>query len=198
MILKQPDNLSKLLAAIAILGINCTPAYAATLATSHPSPQPAKQLLAQQVTCTVTNLRSGQLALRYTPGGKVKAGLDNGNTVQFLSQGDAPGVYVRVLNGPNSDVNGLEGWVNSNYLVCNDASESHQVYCDVTNLRSGQLALRYTPGGKVKAGLDNGNTVQFLSRGDSPWVYVRVLDGPNASVNGLEGWVNSNYLSCHD
>jgi hypothetical protein len=50
MILKQPDNLSKLLAAIAIFGINCTPAYAATLATSNPSPQPAKQLLAQQAT----------------------------------------------------------------------------------------------------------------------------------------------------
>ncbi len=58
MSLKQPDNLSKLLAAIAIFGINCTPVYAATLATSNPSPQPAKQLLAQQVTCTVTNLRS--------------------------------------------------------------------------------------------------------------------------------------------
>jgi len=198
MILKQPDNLSKLLAAIAIFGINCTSAYAATLATSNPSPQPAKQLLAQQVTCTVTNLRSGQLALRYTPGGKVKAGLDNGNTVQFLSQGDAPWVYVRVLNGSNSDVNGLEGWVNSNYLACSDASESHQVYCDVTNLRSGQLALRYTPGGKVRAGLNNGNTVLFLNQGDSPWVYVRVLNGPNASINGLEGWVNSNYLSCHD
>jgi len=184
MILKQPHNLSKLLAAIAIFGINCTPAYAATLATNKPSPQPAKQLLAQQVTCTVTNLRSGQLALRFTPGGKVRAGLDNGNTVQFLSQGDAPWVYVRVLNGPNSDVNGLEGWVNSNYLACSDASESQQVYCDVTNLRSGQLALRYTPGGKVRAGLNNGNTVLFLSRGDSPWVYVRVLNGPNASING--------------
>ena len=46
--------------------------------------------------------------------------------------------------------------------------------------------------------MDNGNTVALLRRGSAPWVYVRVLDGPNRRINGLEGWVNSNYLSCSE
>ncbi len=29
------------------------------------------------------------------------------------------------------------------------------------------------------------------------WSCVRVLEGPNSRVTGLEGWVNSNYLDCN-
>lgn len=55
--------------------------------------------------------------------------------------------------------------------------------------------MRYSPGGKSKAGLNNGDIVRLLG-GDDYWAYVRVVDGPNSQVNGLEGWVNSDYLSC--
>jgi hypothetical protein len=94
----------------------------------------------------------------------------------------------------------LEGWVNANYLSCDQASEvnsSPQVFCDVVNIQTGQLAVRLSPGGRSRAGLNNGNTVKPLRQGNNPWVYVRVVDGP-AAVNGVEGWVNSNYLSCYD
>ena len=77
-------------------------------------------------------------------------------------------------------------------------AQTPQVFCDVINIRTGQLALRFTPGGKSRAGLNNGNVVKWLRDGNSPWVYVRVLQGPNRRVNGLTGWVNSDYLSCYD
>jgi WD40 repeat protein len=86
----------------------------------------AKTLIAQQVTCSVVNIRTGQLALRFTPDGQSRAGLDNGNTVVRLRSGSAPWAYVRVINGPNSRVNGLEGWVNANYLACGAATAAPQ------------------------------------------------------------------------
>ncbi len=67
--------------------------------------------------------------------------------------------------------------------------------CDVVNIQSGQLALRYSPNGKSRAGLDNGNYVRLIKQ-EGIWAYVRVVKGPNSRVNGLEGWVNSDYLSC--
>lgn len=68
-------------------------------------------------------------------------------------------------------------------------------WCDVVNLKSGQLALRYSLNGKSRAGLNNGNQV-VLKKQQGIWAYVSVFQGPNSKVNGLEGWVNSNYLSC--
>ncbi|MEC4813439.1 MAG: SH3 domain-containing protein [Scytonema sp. PMC 1069.18] len=68
-------------------------------------------------------------------------------------------------------------------------------WCDVTNIKTGQLAVRFSPGGKSKAGLNNGNTVRVI-REQGNWAYVAVEQGPNARVNGLQGWVNSNYLHC--
>ena len=67
--------------------------------------------------CSVINIRTGQLALRQAPAGESIAGLDNNNVVEYL-QGEMPWFYVRVLNGPNSRVNGKTGWVNANYLDC--------------------------------------------------------------------------------
>lgn len=75
---------------------------------------------------------------------------------------------------------------------------AQQQICSVVNIKTGQLALRFTPNGKSRAGLNNGNTVKWLRQGSGAWVYVRVLEGPNSAVKGLEGWVNSNYLSCYD
>lgn len=68
-------------------------------------------------------------------------------------------------------------------------------WCDVKDIQTGQLALRFSPGGKSKAGLDNGNSVRVI-REQKNWAYVEVERGPNDRVKGLQGWVNSNYLRC--
>lgn len=190
------------LVSLSLLSLNFSPVALATNSSSV-TPQNIRQsstLITQQQICSVVNIQTGQLALRRSPGGESRAGLDNGNTVAFLRQGGEPWAYVRVINGPNSRVNGLEGWVNANYLSCTQASggnPSPQIFCDVVNIQTGQLALRFSPGGQSRAGLNNGNTVKWLRQGNKPWVFVRVVNGP-AAVNGLEGWVNSNYLSCYD
>lgn len=67
--------------------------------------------------CSVTNIKTGQLAVRKNPDGQSIAGLDNDNVVQYL-EGEKPWFYIRVISGPNSQVNGKEGWVNANYLNC--------------------------------------------------------------------------------
>ncbi|QOV22107.1 hypothetical protein [Anabaenopsis elenkinii] len=68
-------------------------------------------------------------------------------------------------------------------------------WCDVVNIKTGQLALRFTPNGKSRAGLNNGNEV-LLHKQQGIWAYVTVFKGPNKKVEGLQGWVNSNYLTC--
>ena len=82
-----------------------------------------------------------------------------------------------------------------------EVQQQYQVLCDVDNLRQGQLALRNTPNGEARAGLNNGNIVRSL-HGEAPpqgiWKYVEVIAGPNSRVEGLKGWVNSNYLICYD
>ncbi|MDB9314121.1 hypothetical protein PN462_13500 [Spirulina sp. CS-785/01] len=74
------------------------------------------------VICTVRGLQQGQLALRPEPNGQPFAGLDNGNVVRAYSGSiGADGKiweYVRVLDGPNNQVTGREGYVNGNYLSC--------------------------------------------------------------------------------
>ncbi|NJL64489.1 MAG: hypothetical protein HC903_25030 [Methylacidiphilales bacterium] len=72
---------------------------------------------------------------------------------------------------------------------------SAQGVCTVTGIETGQLALRFKPNGKSRAGLDNGNEVRPI-RWQGNWAYVQVLYGPNSRINGLKGWVNSNYLYC--
>ncbi len=190
------------LVSLSLLSLSFSPVAFATN-TNSVTPQNTRQsstLIAQQQICSVVNIQTGQLALRRSPGGESRAGLNNGNTVAFVRRGGEPWAYVRVVNGPNSRVNGLEGWVNANYLSCDQASEvnsSPQVFCDVVNIQTGQLAVRFSPGGRSRAGLNNGNTDKWLREGNNPSDYVRVVDGP-AAVKGVEGWVNSNYLSCYD
>lgn len=200
--MKMLKNLTKSLATIplvslSVVGLNFTLVSSATTVTPKLH-EPTTTLIAQKVTCSVVNIQTGQLAVRSSPNGKSKAGLNNGNTVTLLRQGSAPWVYVRVINGPTRAVNGLEGWANSDYLSCGETSEAPQASCDVVNIQSGQLSLRFSPNGKSKAGLNNGNTVRWIKDGPAPWVYVSVINGPNRQVNGMEGWVNSSYLSCHD
>ncbi|TAD80070.1 MAG: SH3 domain-containing protein [Oscillatoriales cyanobacterium] len=69
------------------------------------------------------------------------------------------------------------------------------VYCLVVNIQRGQLAVRSAPGGRSVAGLNNDNAVRFIRQQDK-WYYVEVVNGPNSRVNGIRGWVNSDYLEC--
>lgn len=69
------------------------------------------------VNCYVINIKTGQLAVRKSPGGESIAGLNNNNRVEYIN-GEMPWFYIRVVNGPNSRVNGKTGWVNANYLQC--------------------------------------------------------------------------------
>ncbi|HEY9653617.1 MAG TPA: SH3 domain-containing protein [Coleofasciculaceae cyanobacterium] len=183
---------------LSVIGLNVPLVAIATPVTAKNSQVTAPIQIAQGLSCSVVNIRTGQLALRFSPNGRVRAGLDNGNTVELLQNGPGVWRYVRVINGPNNQVDGLEGWVNSNYLACDETNQAPQISCEVINIQTGQLALRFSPNGASKAGLDNGNIVRWLKDGPGIWVYVRVIDGPNGDVNGLEGWVNSNYLSCYD
>lgn len=67
--------------------------------------------------------------------------------------------------------------------------------CHVTNIQSGQLAIRSNPDGQALAGLDNGNSV-LLNKKQGNWNYVKVVQGSSSEVNKLSGWVNSKYLTC--
>lgn len=108
------NNLTNHLVAIPLISLSVAGLNVSLTTEAH--------LIAQQATCTVINIQTGQLALRFTPNGNARAGIDNGNTVALLRRGSTPWVYVRVLKGPNSQVNGLEGWVNSGYLSCGEPS----------------------------------------------------------------------------
>ena len=62
--------------------------------------------------------------------------------------------------------------------------------CQVVNIRSGQLALRRSPGGKVIGRLSNGDKLTKFGTGLPRWVYVSV------ERNNQSGYVSSQYLSC--
>lgn len=97
------------------------------------------------------------------------------------------------------------GWYSTD--ICNKLGYIHQSQiriqknnfgnstCVVVNIKTGQLAVRKSPEGEAIVGLDNNNTVQYI-RGEFPWYYIQVINGPNSKVNGRQGWVNANYLNC--
>lgn len=128
--------------------------------------------------------------VRTTPNGSVLC------TVESVTMINVYGV----TNGwYETDVCGNWGYIHQSQirLQSNNQVQQPTVFCDVVNIQSGQLALRFSPGGQSRAGLDNGNVVSVIKTEDL-WFYVRVIQGPNSNVNGLEGWVNSNYLSCYE
>ena len=74
-------------------------------------------LLAQLETCRVDYLQRGQLAVRNSPGGEARAGLDNGDIVEiYRQQGDW--ACIRVIRPVGDRLAGIEGWVNNNYINC--------------------------------------------------------------------------------
>jgi hypothetical protein len=93
----------------------------------------------------------------------------------------------------------------SSSLKCTgNVAQVKPALCEVTGLKSGQLALRTTAGGKPQAGLDNGNNITLLKpdvvslQGRStPWVNVRVTNSSNKRILGREGRINSEYIDCY-
>lgn len=121
---------------------------------------------------------------------------ENARYTYNMSPTDNRGQYRLKVYNPDGEII-LQQIVNP----VSEAQQQYEVYCDVYNLQQGQLALRNAPNAEARAGLNNGNTVRSLHR-EAPeqgiWNYVEVIIGPNSSVEGLKGWVNSNYLSCYD
>lgn len=128
--------------------------------------------------------------VRATPNGRIICSVRRVSTINIY--GENNGWYV-------TDACGTRGYIHHSQISFQNVHTGSGVragLCYVTNIRSGQLALRHSPGGEAFAGLNNGNTVQYL-RGDSPWYLVTVVNGPNGAVNGRTGWVNANYLDCY-
>ena len=86
----------------------------------------AQTLIAQLETCRVDRLRSGQLAVRNSPGGQSRAGLDNGDIIEIYKQ-QGNWACVRVIRPAGDRLRGIEGWVNSNYVNC-DQGFNHVIW----------------------------------------------------------------------
>ncbi|NEO85262.1 MAG: SH3 domain-containing protein [Spirulina sp. SIO3F2] len=77
--------------------------------------------------------------------------------------------------------------------------ENLRVFCNVQDLQSGQLAVRFEPDGEAFAGLDNGDVVEVIDLDtpyDAVWYHIRIFESSDPSIEGREGYVNSNYLGC--
>ncbi|MGY6529744.1 MAG: SH3 domain-containing protein [Cyanobacterium sp.] len=128
--------------------------------------------------------------VRATPNGTIICSVRNVRTINIYGQNN--GWYV-------TDACGRTGYIHHSQISFQNTHTGSGVragLCYVTNIRTGQLAVRHSPGGESFAGLNNGNTVQYI-RGNSPWYLVTVVNGPNSAVNNRTGWVNANYLDCY-
>lgn len=125
--------------------------------------------------------------VRVTPNGQILCSVKSVTSIN--TYGSRNGWYL-------TDVCGRNGYIHHSQIRFQSTSESvKNPTCLVTNIRTGQLAVRKSPGGESIIGLNNDNVVQYI-RGDFPWYYVKVIEGPNQRVNGRMGWVNANYLEC--
>lgn len=165
----------------------------------------------RQVTCQSQKLGYEEALFFYLrkPQGEFEDGgainLYEDAKFKVLAKGIDNWIYVSIINADNPKEIGLEGWLKSNHLKCNgNLAQVKPAICEVIGLKSGQLALRKTPGGISQAGLDNSNNVTLLqpdilslSARPTPWVNVRVTNSSNNRILGIEGWVNTEYLNCY-
>lgn len=142
-------------------------------------------LMAQNINCSVVNIRTGQLALRFSPNGESRAGLDNGNTAELLRSGPGVWRYIRVLNGSNARINGLKGWVNSNYLVCGGASVDDSF--DFTSVRvfDPPSKIRTSPNGSVKCTIARRQAIQVYVEPQNGWYSTTACGG---------GWIHESQI----
>ncbi len=146
---------------------------------------PVKPVLAQNSRAVIYAPPSN---VRATPNGTIICSIKTVTTINTYSYNN--GWYL-------TDVCGRNGYIHNSQIRFQNTSDfsTSTPKCLVTDIRTGQLAVRKSPGGESIAGLNNDNLVQYI-RGDFPWYYVRVINGPNRAVNGRSGWVNANYLEC--
>lgn len=181
-------DLTKFLATISLISLSVvSPSFTITTVATTVTPKNIQQskvlLIAQQVSCTVSNIQTGQLALRSSPGGDSRAGLDNGNTVVLLRDGTGVWRYVRVIDGPNSDVNGLEGWVNSNYLTCGGVDDSG----DFSNVLvfDPPSYIRTSPNGSVKCTITEQKVIRVYVEPTNGWYRTNACGG---------GWIHESQI----
>ncbi|MCV3212987.1 hypothetical protein OGM63_05500 [Plectonema radiosum NIES-515] len=142
----------------------------------------------------LANAQSTQSAVVIDPPSNVRVKPNGGIICAIRSQASIAVSDYR--NGwYKTDACGRSGFIHQSQIRLQSDGEDVEASCSVTGIQTGQLALRLSPNGKSKAGLNNGNTVLPIKTQDN-WYYVRVISGPNNRVNGLEGWVNSNYIAC--
>ena len=141
--------------------------------------------------------QSTRKAVVFDPPSNVRA-YPNGQVICSVRSASSINVYGYNNGWYKTDYCG-QGYIHQSQVQLQQQSQAKhsKSFCDVINISQGQLALRFTPNGESRAGLNNGNTVRPLQQ-QGVWSYVRVFDGPSSQVNGLEGWVNSNYLTCYD
>ncbi|MEA5602620.1 hypothetical protein [Nostoc sp. UHCC 0252] len=165
----------------------------------------------RQVTCQAKKLGYEEALFLYLqkPQGQIQDGgiitLYEDAKFKVLAKGIENWIYVRVIDTNSLAEKDLEGWMSSNSLKCTgNVAQVKPATCQVTGLKSGQLALRATAGGQSTAGLNNGNNVTLLqphivSLQDppTPWVNVRVTNTSNTRVVGREGWISSQYIDCY-
>ena len=125
--------------------------------------------------------------VRKTPNGKILCSIKAVTTIDTF--GYTNGWY-------RTYVCGSDGYIHESQLRFESTNQSSSsVNCLVTNINTGQLAVRKSPAGEAIAGLNNNNVVQYIN-GEFPWYYIKVINGPNNKVDGRTGWVNANYLQC--
>lgn len=142
---------------------------------------------------TLANAQSLESAVVFEPPSNVRV-KPNGRVLCSVNSETNIGVYGYNNGWYKTDVCGKSGYIHQSQVLVQLSGEVTEA-CNVVSIQTRQLALRFTPNGKSRAGLSNGNVVLPI-REQGTWSYVRVLSGANKSINGLEGWVNSNYLSC--
>ncbi|WP_107667788.1 SH3 domain-containing protein [Cyanothece sp. BG0011] len=147
-----------------------------------------KQIIAQPINQAVVFEPPSNV--RMTPNGRIICSVNQVKPINIY--GSENGWYV-------TDACGQMGYIHQSQirLQANQPTTINEIFCEVINIRTGQLALRFNPNGESRAGLNNGNIVRFIDQ-QNIWYKVKVIQGPNAQINGLEGWVNSGYLSCYD
>ncbi|BAQ59788.1 hypothetical protein GM3708_193 [Geminocystis sp. NIES-3708] len=127
--------------------------------------------------------------VRATPNGQILCSIKTVTAID--TYGYSNGWYI-------TDVCGKNGYIHESQIRFQSTSQSSSSSgnCSVINIKTGQLAVRKSPDGESIAGLNNNNIVQYI-KGDFPWYYIKVINGPNSRVNGKTGWVNANYLNCY-
>lgn len=120
----------------------------------------------------------------------------NGAIICTITQKSSFNVYQKEGQWYYTDLCG-GGYIHQSQLRFQSSGSKPNALTDratVVGIKQGQLALRDSPNGRSLAGLNNSNVVQILNQ-QGNWAYVQVINGPNARINGMRGWVNSYYLA---